>query len=77
MSVKKLRALETEILPSARELYQATSEGYSAGKFDLLEVLDAQRTLFSTRLEVVNARAEFQKAKVQIEALIGRGLDAV
>ena len=26
------------------------------------------------RLEIINVRADFQKAKVQIEALIGRGL---
>lgn len=73
-AAEKLKGLEKEILPAAREVYQASIEGYSAGKFDLLSVLDAQRTLFSTRLEIVNARAEFQKAKVQIEALIGRGL---
>jgi outer membrane protein TolC len=30
--------------------------------------------VYATRLEIVNARAEFQKAKVQIEALTGRGL---
>jgi cobalt-zinc-cadmium efflux system outer membrane protein len=77
VSAEKLKALESEILPSANEVYAATSDGYAAGKFDLLSVLDAQRTLFSTRLEIVNARAEFQKAKVQIEALIGRGLDEI
>ncbi len=74
VSVERLKALEKEILPAAQQVYNATLEGYTAGKFDLLNVLDAQRTLFSTRLEIVNARAEFQKAKVQIEALIGRGL---
>ena len=40
------------------------------GGFDLLTVLEAQRTVYATRLEI--ARAEFQKAKVQIEALTGR-----
>ena len=69
-----LTRLEKEILPSAKEVYDATSKGYLAGGFDLLNVLEAQRTVYATRLEIVNARAEFQKAKVQIEALIGRGL---
>ena len=71
---RQLEALEKQILPTAREVYGDTNEGYLDGKFDLLSVLDAQRILFSTRLEIVNARAEFHKAKVQIEALIGRGL---
>jgi cobalt-zinc-cadmium efflux system outer membrane protein len=71
---ERLKSLEREILPAAQEVYDATLGGYTEGKFDLLSVLDAQRTLFSTRLEIVNARAEFHKAKVQIEALIGRGL---
>ena len=71
---ERLKALENEILPKAKEVYDATVGGYAEGKFDFLLVLDAQRTLFSTRLDIVNARAEFQKAKVQIEALIGRGL---
>jgi outer membrane protein, heavy metal efflux system len=73
-SSERLKALEKEILPSAQEIYDATSKGYSAGGFDLLNVLEAQRTVYATRLEIVNARAEFQKAKVQIEALTGRGL---
>lgn len=77
MAAERLKGLEKEILPTAQEVYSATIEGYSAGKFDLIIVLDAQRTLFGTRLEIVNARAEFQKAKVQIEALIGRGLNGV
>jgi cobalt-zinc-cadmium efflux system outer membrane protein len=73
-SSERLKALEKEILPSTQEVYDATNRGYSAGGFDLLNVLEAQRTLYATRLEIVNARAEFQRAKVQIEALTGRGL---
>jgi len=73
-SAERLKALENEILPSVQEVYDATSKGYLVGGFDLLNVLDAQRTVYATRLEIVNARAEFQKAKVQIEALTGRGL---
>jgi cobalt-zinc-cadmium efflux system outer membrane protein len=73
-AAEKLEALEKEVLPAAQEVYEATSTGYAEGKFALLNVLDAQRTLFATRLEIINMRADFQKAKVQIEALIGRGL---
>jgi cobalt-zinc-cadmium efflux system outer membrane protein len=71
---EKLKALENDVLLASQGVYEATSKGYAEGKFDLLQVLDAQRTLFATRLEIINTRADFQKAKVQIEALIGRGL---
>jgi cobalt-zinc-cadmium efflux system outer membrane protein len=71
---RKLEALEKRVLPTAREVYAAMNKGYRSGEFDLVSVLDSQRTLFSTRLEIVNTRAEFHKAKVKIEAFIGRGL---
>jgi outer membrane protein, heavy metal efflux system len=61
---------------AGQEVYDATSKGYSVGGFDLLNVLEAQRTVYATRLEIVTARAEFQRAKVEIEALTGRGLNA-
>ena len=60
---------------AGQEVYDATSKGYSVGGFDLLSVLEAQRTVYATRLEIVTARAEFQRAKVEIEALTGRGLN--
>jgi outer membrane protein, heavy metal efflux system len=61
---------------AGQKVYDATSKGYSVGGFDLLNVLEAQRTVYATRLEIVTARAEFQRAKVEIEALTGRGLNA-
>ena len=71
---QKLEALQKQVLPTAREVYADTNTGYLGGEFDLLSVLDSQRTLFATRLEIVNAQADFQKAKVRIEVLIGRSL---
>ena len=71
---QKLEALQKQVLPTAREVYADTNTGYLGGEFDLLSVLDSQRTLFATRLEIVNAQTDFQKAKVRIEVLIGRSL---
>ena len=71
---QQLEGLEKHVLPIARDVYTDTNAGYLGGEFNLITLLDAQRTLFSTRLEIVNARAEFHKAKVTIEALIGRSL---
>ena len=68
------RALEAHVLPPAQSAFDKTRAGYAEGKFDLLNVLDAQRALFETRRDLVNARAGYEKARVMVEALIGRDL---
>ncbi len=73
-SEAKLRALQREVIPAAEKANEATDQGYREGKFDLLRVLDAQRSLIQARLDLVNTRAEFHKAKTRVEALVGRGL---
>ncbi len=73
-SEAKLRVLVRQVLPSARRVFASMERGYREGKFDLLNVLDAQRTLIQTRLDVIEAQAEFHKARAIIEGLIGRDL---
>lgn len=71
------RAIESQVLPAAQSAFSRTRTGYEEGKFDLLNVLDTQRTLFEARRELVNARADYEKARVQVEALIGRDLNGL
>jgi len=73
-SEAKLRALTGKVLPAAKSVFASMENGYKEGKFDLLNVLDAQRTLIRTRLDVVNTQSDFHKAKAIIEGLIGRDL---
>lgn len=73
----QLRAMEQDVLPAAQRAYERTKIGFDEGKFDILNVLDVQRTVFETRLEVLTARADFEKARVRLEALIGRDLTAL
>lgn len=71
------KAFESKVLPAATSAFDKTRAGYEEGKFDLLNVLDTQRTLFEARLDLVNALADYEKARVQVEALIGRGLNDI
>lgn len=71
----QVRAFESKVLPAAQSAFDKTRTGYEEGKFDLLNVLDTQRALFEARLDLVNARADYEKARVQVEALIGRNLN--
>ncbi|MBI1387082.1 MAG: TolC family protein [bacterium] len=63
--------LKNEILPGARSAYEAVREGYQQGKFDYLNVLDAQRTLFNSRIEYVRTLAEFHSNWTELQRLIG------
>ena len=69
--------LHNEVLPGAQRAFDAISEGYRQGKFGLLDVLDAQRTLFEARGQYLEALAAYHKAVAEVERLIGERLGAV
>lgn len=68
-------SLKDEVLPGAQSAFDAVTEGYQIGKFDFLEMLDAQRTLFDVRGSYIDALAEYHKAVADVERLIGEPLN--
>lgn len=74
VAAAQLSALKRDVLPVAQTAFERTKLGYNEGKFDLLNVLDVQRSVFEVRLDLLNARAEYEKARVKVEALIGRDI---
>jgi cobalt-zinc-cadmium efflux system outer membrane protein len=70
-------ALEREVLPAAQTAFDRIQLGYNEGRFDILNVLEAQRSVFEARLDLFTAQAEYEKARVQVEALIGRDLNGL
>ena len=77
IAATQLRAIETEVLPPAQSAFERTKIGYDEGKFDILNVLDAQRSVFEARLDLLTARADYEKARVRLEAIIGRDLSGL
>lgn len=77
VAATELKALEKDVLPGAQRAYDKTKIGFDEGKFDILNVLDVQRTVFESRLEVLTARANYEKARVRVEALVGRDLNGL
>jgi len=73
----EVTTLREAVLPAAQEHFAATEEGYREGKFDLLTVLDAQRTLFETTNQYVDALAAYHTARAEVESLIGTPLSDV
>jgi cobalt-zinc-cadmium efflux system outer membrane protein len=72
----EVTALRNEVLPGAVSAFEAAGEGYRQGKFGLLDVLDAQRTLFEARGQYIEALTGYHKAVAQVERLVGEPLSA-
>lgn len=71
-----LTTISKKVLPGANQAFQAAQQGYRQGKFDFLEVLDAQRTLFEARERYLEAVAAFHQTTLDIERLTGSSLAA-
>ena len=55
--------------PKALEAARIARIGYREGKFGQLELLDAERTLAETRVAAIDALANYQNARAQVERL--------
>lgn len=73
----EVTSLEKTVLPGAKTAFEAVNEGYRLGKFGLLDVLDAQRTFFGSRAQLLRALTDYHQAVADVERLIGERLDAV
>ena len=63
--------LQGDILPGAQSAYDAASKGFDLGKFNFLDVLDAQRTLFQAKSQYLRALADAHRAAADIDRLLG------
>jgi len=63
--------LRQEVLPQAASAYDLTLTGFEFGKFSILDVLDAQRTLFQSRTRYLDALLDAWRAWADIERLAG------
>jgi cobalt-zinc-cadmium efflux system outer membrane protein len=61
--------LRENVLPGAEEALKATTEGYEAGRFSYLDVLEARRTSGAARIQYLQAVADYHKALHAIETL--------
>ena len=68
--------LQSVSRPAAQKAFDVVSQGYRNGRFGYLEVLDAQRTLFSTRSELIEALREHEQQLATIERLTAAALAA-
>jgi cobalt-zinc-cadmium efflux system outer membrane protein len=68
---QEAQLLQRDILPGAQSAYDAATKGFEFGKFDFLDVLDAQRTLLQAKSQFLRALSEGHRAAAEIERLVG------
>jgi outer membrane protein, heavy metal efflux system len=61
--------LRENVLPGADAALKQTAEGYEAGRFSYLEVLEARRTTGAARIQYLQALTDYHKALLAVEAL--------
>jgi len=66
------RTIKQEIMPVAEQANEAAQIGYQEGKFDFLEALDAQRTLFEVKSQYVEAFSAYHEARLNVMRMTGR-----
>ena len=67
-------ALKEDVLVAAKNTFEAVREGYEFGKFGVLDVLDAQRTLFEVKERYIDALVTYHIALADVERLTGAHL---
>ena len=77
MAYEEVVALRNEVLPAASESFAAMQEGYREGKFDLLMVLDTQRTFFEATNQYIDALETYHVTRAEVERLIGTPLSDI
>lgn len=73
---KQVMTFKTTILPEAENAFVLSRQGYKAGTFGYLEVLDAQRTLTEARMQYIEALKEYHFQRANLERLTAAHLSA-
>ena len=66
------QTLKGTVLPAAEEAYRAATIGFESGKFNYLDVLDAQRTLFQARIRYLGVLSRTYQSATTIDRILGR-----
>jgi len=73
-AIDSVSAFRKTIIPLAESALRDYEKGYAAGRYSLLELNVAQRTLLDSRLESVMSAADYHHYRIEIDRLTGAGL---
>ena len=69
-ALQEVSAYQKDIIPSARQAYSQASDGYAAGRYSFLELLDTQRTLYQVQDAWLSSLLDLHEAKAQTDFLL-------
>lgn len=73
-ALAEISALKRDVLPIAETAAEAARTGYQEGRFGLLQIIDAQRSLTEARSRLIDAYATYHAALADAERLTGQPL---
>lgn len=65
----QINLFRNSVLPQSEQALTTAREGYTAGRFSFLDVLDAQRTVITARQQYIQALATYQQAAAKVTSL--------
>lgn len=68
----EVTTMSRDIVPATRAAFASTEVGYREGKLGFLDVLDAQRALFESRMLLLDSREEYAIARAELDRLVGQ-----
>jgi cobalt-zinc-cadmium efflux system outer membrane protein len=69
---KSAKRLDNESIPQAEEAFNIIKEGNLVGRFAIIDVIDAERTMFELQNQYLNVISELHSVKIEIEGLIAK-----
>lgn len=71
---RQVTVLRDDILPEARETLELIQEGYRAGRFSYLDVVQARQQVLAVENDAVLAATDFHQTLITLESLTGQPL---
>jgi cobalt-zinc-cadmium efflux system outer membrane protein len=68
-SYNEAEKIRSTVLKSAVQSFELAKEGYKEGKFEYLDMLDSQKTLFEVRERYIQALLNYHQSRADIEYL--------
>ena len=72
-----MKRIRDTILPASRSAFEKIQTGYDEGAFNLIDVLDARRTLFQSRSQLNRALSKYHAARAKVESFVGTNLESI
>jgi len=76
VSNQQVVVLRSQVVPTAQSAYDVAVRGFTLGKFNFLDVLDAQRTLFEGQRQLLEQWIASHRARAEIDHLLGVSTNA-